>query len=865
MTGLSLLDVLELLNYAHHELDESFQLCEKPVGGAFTATVMHTTPETLSQDRDVWFGPNPVRWNPKPAGPDEGRPTAAHVTRLAAVWADLDVKATGCPDFDTARLIVDDLAGLVGTPPVCVTYSGHGLQPLWAVEDGEILPDRPGIKDPGRQSRGNARALLRRWGRLVAAVAERRGSKVDTVYDLPRILRAPRTVNHKGEPLPVVTQATHGAPLAVEQIVEVLDEYGIPDLPDDHADPGTVVSAPADWTWRDPDAAPCSYLAGVVAGWRTDDPNDRHPWLVAQATRIAVLHRNGCLTPDAHQRLTAALTERFRALISAGGQQREPGPGEIADAFSWGQQRAAAMSADQVASEVGRHLHAEQAGEKAVRPSGTRPVLTVHQGGLLDSDGANALAPAAPAPQLTSHTDRGNADLIVARHRHRLRWAPSMGAWLRWDGCRWQTTEDHGEALQAAIESVEAIEPVDDEARKHKKASLSRRALEAAVMIARTDPAISAPADRLDADPWALNTPGGIVDLRTGQVRPCDPVELHTQATAVPYEPDAAAPRFRAFLEQTFDGDQAMIGYLQRLAGYSAAGIVTHHVLPFLHGGGGNGKSVFLDVVTRVLGTYAAPAPPGFLLAGGRQDESAIARLKGLRLVYASEVNQTDKFDEAKVKMLTGGDAITARHLYARHFTFIPSHTLWLMGNHQPRVQAGGESFWRRLRLIPFTRTVPAAERVENLARIIIDTEGPGVLAWIVEGARQALSGGLREPAEVIAATADYAAEEDHLGRFVEERLRVGGGQHVRVDQRLVRDAYEAWCREESEQALPPSPYGRELRTRFAFESVKSNGRRFYVNLSLIGDPADENRDSKGQQGTATRADTNVRFGLFDV
>jgi P4 family phage/plasmid primase-like protien len=204
-------------------------------------------------------------------------------------------------------------------------------------------------------------------------------------------------------------------------------------------------------------------------------------------------------------------------------------------------------------------------------------------------------------------------------------------------------------------------------------------------------------------------------------------------------------------------------------------------------------------------------------------------------MVVCSEVNQTARFNEAKVKLLTGGDQITARFLYHEHFTFQPTHQLWLMANHQPRVDAGGEGFWRRLRLIPFTRTVPAARRIDGLAEVLAEQEGAGILAWIVSGARQVLADGLAEPPAVLAATALYAEEEDALGRFVAERCRIGGGQQVRIDTRELRGTYEQWCFLEGEKPISPQLLGRELRGRFDVGHVKSNGRRFYTNLTLLG------------------------------
>lgn len=479
--------------------------------------------------------------------------------------------------------------------------------------------------------------------------------------------------------------------------------------------------------------------------------------------------------------------------------------------------------------------------ERPPTPVQMRPLRQLNAGRPTSSDepvadGALATVHQLPPARgtLDTWTDQGNAGLFVARHAAGLRYVPSRGAWLRWDHHRWIECEDDGEAVTAMVDTIQSIQTgSDDGLAKHKTRSLSRRGLEGAVAIARRDEGMRVAASKLDADPWALNTPTGVVDLRTGTSRPGTPDDLFTYITRAPYDPDAPAPQWEAFLDQTFDGDTELIDYMQRLAGYSATGTVTDHVLPFLHGKGGNGKTVFLESITKALGTYAAPAPLGFLLEGGKQDESAVADLAGRRFVIASEVNQKDKFDEAKIKVLTGGDTIRARHLYARHFSFEPSHTIWLMGNHQPRVDAGGVSFWRRLRLIPFTTTVAPEKKDRTLGARLIEQESAGILAWVVRGAIAAIRDGLQDPASVINATDRYAEEEDALARFVTDCCMVGGGEHVRINTKNVRSAYEQWCREEGERPVSPQVFGRELRTRFDVGQAKSNGARLYTNLSL--------------------------------
>jgi putative DNA primase/helicase len=228
-------------------------------------------------------------------------------------------------------------------------------------------------------------------------------------------------------------------------------------------------------------------------------------------------------------------------------------------------------------------------------------------------------------------------------------------------------------------------------------------------------------------------------------------------------------------------------------------------------------------------------------MAGKQEHSEEMARLQGLRLVVASEVNQDAKFDEAKMKELTGGDTITARYMRQSFFSFEPTHHLWLMGNHQPQVKAGGDSFWRRLRLVPFLHKVPEEKKIENLAKILVAEEGPGILAWIIQGAIDVFAGGLRPPAAVMAATQVYAEEEDQLGRFLEECCLIGGGEQVKLETKKLRAAYESWCHAEGEKPLSSSPFGRELKQR-GITSKTTNSKRFYVGLALLTTDEDDSR-----------------------
>lgn len=289
-----------------------------------------------------------------------------------------------------------------------------------------------------------------------------------------------------------------------------------------------------------------------------------------------------------------------------------------------------------------------------------------------------------------------------------------------------------------------------------------------------------------------------------------------------------------------------MISYLQLLLGYAVTGDVGGQVLPFLFGAGKNGKSVLLDVLMKLLGDYADAAPPGFLMARPYEGHPTdLAELHGRRVIVCSEVNPGDKFDEARVKLLTGGDRIKARRMRQDFFSFAPTHKLLLVGNHRPEVGTGGFAFWRRMRLIPFENTVPDHRKIDNLADILVTEEGPGILTWLIDGARKYLAGSrdLTGPERVRIATTAYAETEDHTGRFYEECCALG--PDLRAEQASLYSVYKAWCQNEGAPALSSRAFAARTRELVGLASPKqmmtSNQRKYYPG---IGQLADQEREA---------------------
>jgi hypothetical protein len=346
-------ELLAVLGHVDDYRNEQVSVCWRHRGGTFTPELKSPGDAPGFVDYlvgcadnavDVWFGVNPIN-----SSVTNGRGEAKDVTRLVALYADLDVKPGGCPDLDTARGVIDDVAAVMGERPCAVTWSGHGLQPLWAVdpESGERL------------NNPEAQKLLRRFGRLVKAVAAKRGCAVDSVFDLPRVLRVPDTVNVKNpeHPVPTWCEADTGQPLTVEQILTALDDYGVTEIASDAAFTGEVISPPDGWECGSID---CSYVLNMVVPWdqESDEPTGgRHQWAMNRAVRLAAAHRLGCITEEG---LTASLEHLETSLAhwcQIVGEPRDLHYDEVSSAYRWAMDKVGTFTDEQARQELGNHHH----------------------------------------------------------------------------------------------------------------------------------------------------------------------------------------------------------------------------------------------------------------------------------------------------------------------------------------------------------------------------------------------------------------------------------------------------------------------------------------------------------------------------
>jgi putative DNA primase/helicase len=315
---------------------------------------------------------------------------------------------------------------------------------------------------------------------------------------------------------------------------------------------------------------------------------------------------------------------------------------------------------------------------------------------------------------------------------------------------------------------------------------------------------LNVPVEMIDADPWLLNVENGTIDLRTGTLRPHAAADLITKLAPVAYNPTAQCPRFKQFLGEIFQSKQDVVEFLQRWYGYAATGETSEQAMLIKFGPGGNGKSTLGDVLDGVLGEYSTPATLGLLTSKSNSDtahHAEIADLMGRRLVTASESEDGAKLKEALLKQLTGGDKLKGKRLYGQLFSFKPSHKIELLTNHKPVIKGTDFSIWRRIMLLNFPVKFGSAEEVQSgEAMAVKDTtlaaalraELPGILTWVVEGARLWHAQKLKPPRAVLDASAEYRQEQDHVAEFLAERCTLDPA--ARESLPALYQAYKAWC-----------------------------------------------------------------------
>jgi putative DNA primase/helicase len=457
--------------------------------------------------------------------------------------------------------------------------------------------------------------------------------------------------------------------------------------------------------------------------------------------------------------------------------------------------------------------------------------------------------------------------LFVTTIVNDYRYIPERREWIRWTGSRWEVAPSGANEVREALRSflrglaeakgmaayngaqkqaLAAGKTPDEVQAASKKAYdtvcktfLSVTYINAIMNLATSDARIVTPIAYFDARADVLNTPGGLVNLRTGEMTPPSPDNLVMRSASV--SPQAGpTPRWDKFLHETFGADQSLIDFVQRALGMSLLGAQPEQLFLYLHGEGANGKDTLMNMVQDLIGTgatgYSITIDSGMLVESRYQGHpTEIAQFLGARMAVASEVPKGSRFDTAKIKKLNGSGKLAGRFMRGDFFDFDATHTLWIMANDRLQVPADDKAFFRRLREVPFLHVVPKEQRIAGLDRLIVREEGPQILAWIIEGARRYLSEGIFVPLAVSMANERYQSEQDTVEQWLEANTEAD--PTVSVPNNVIRAAYLEFCKQEHLVALTQTQLTKRLK-ELGKVYYNSNGVRGFRGFKLLDVPA---------------------------
>lgn len=725
------------------------------------------------------------------------------IVSLPCVWVEIDIKggihaADNLPTEEEVQSILNTFP----LEPSIINHSGGGLHCYWLLDQPARIYDKKNMQ--------SAERMLTRFQSIFIRLARSKGLKVDNTADLARVLRVAGTFNRKGEPKPVTTQLFKpDNRYSLMELLEAIQEMESK-LPHETIEPREK----REYEGNIPDA---KHVNKIV---------------------------NGChfIGDYLEHKETAPYDEWMAALSIA--SYCEDGENLV---HEWSNGHAGYD--EQQVDRKYQHIREEmkprtcQSIQQDFGKCGSCPHFNkINSPISLGMEKKEPNQEEVDKPKIFKRTDLGNAERLIYRHGKNLKYNNVFGKWFMWDGKRWN--EDKVNQLQQLAKDTvrniyqEAALTEDGDTRqalsKHAMFSESASKLRNMVLLAESE--VPMLPDEMDTDLWLLNCKNGVIDLKSGELKPHNRDYLMTKVSQVAYDPQAKCPTWERFLEDVMQDEEGnvkheLIDFLQKAVGYSLTGDTSEQVLFFFYGTGRNGKSTFMNVINDVLGDYGKQTnAETFTIKKSDRVNNDVAALKGARLVAATESEEGARLAESLVKQLTGGEPILARFLHQEFFEFVPQFKIFFTTNHKPVIRGADEGIWRRIRLVPFTVRIPDEKLDKDLPKKL-SAEMSGILRWAVEGCLKWQKEGLGNPKEVQDATASYRDEMDTMGSFLDEYCMVH--ENAKCPAPTLYQKYIEWTEDNGEYQITRTKLYRKIEERGFQKRKSTGGQQFFFGIGL--------------------------------
>ena len=435
-------------------------------------------------------------------------------------------------------------------------------------------------------------------------------------------------------------------------------------------------------------------------------------------------------------------------------------------------------------------------------------------------------------------TDITNRDYFLKAFGSKIRYCLMWNKFLIWNGTCWEI-DKKGKVEEDCVDFVHhmyrGLRVITDlqlqkDFEKHLIKSESFRRIQALVGLLKMSKDIKVSDEELDTDNYLFNVNGITLNLKNGKGFPPEPTNLITKRSKFIYDKDAKCPTWDMFLLQIFNKDTDLIRFVQKAMGYSLSGDVREQCLFILWGTGANGKSTFLNVLQELFGDYACTTGTETFMKKTSEQSNDLARLKGIRLVTTTEVEQGKALSESLIKQITGGDEITARFLYGEYFSFKPTFKIFMATNHKPKIRGADNGIWRRIKMIPFTVTIPAEQRDKTLTEKLI-VENSGILNWLIQGYALWRKEGLNEPEAIRDANEEYRMDMDTVGTFVNDCFDLDASMRWRLPNQMLYQTYIKWCNANNERVMSQKWLTMRMSEK-GFKRMVSNTGRIWLGLA---------------------------------